>query len=433
MKFSFGLITTLASVALCGIVHAAPAPLCDRTNGLCADIAARDVADSMMADDLVARAQNKKAANAKVQRQAAPKVEKKVKAFQNQAKKGVATPGQVNAQANKIRKQEKSRVATQARKDNKAAKTKAWAGAANKATTSKNIQNVQKAQGQRQKKVQDKKKANVKIQDKARGRVEAKVKAFRNQAKKGVASTGQINAQADKLRKQEKSRVATQARKDNKAAKTQAWAAKKKTPQQKVATQAAAAARRKERQRTGAPSPANQAKLAKNVRPTKQEKQNVKDRFQAARQKFSQTQGMPTRGQTATVGQNSANGRAVRQSVFNSYLHQKNPIGRNDNRLPKPFGNRPYSATHGNPNLRNTPPLPQGGRSFKEFPVINNSPNGWTGSGNVGALRTVTYKQGGQRHAAVIGHNTNAGGNHEDHYVATVTRDLESSDMEDFE
>ena len=50
MKLSFGLITTLISVALCAVVHAAPAPLCDRTNGLRGDIAARDVADSMMVD-----------------------------------------------------------------------------------------------------------------------------------------------------------------------------------------------------------------------------------------------------------------------------------------------------------------------------------------------------------------------------------------------
>ena len=47
MKFSLGLITTLVSVALCGLVHAAPTPLCD---GLCADVATRDVADSMMVD-----------------------------------------------------------------------------------------------------------------------------------------------------------------------------------------------------------------------------------------------------------------------------------------------------------------------------------------------------------------------------------------------
>ncbi|KAJ2924899.1 hypothetical protein H1R20_g12215, partial [Candolleomyces eurysporus] len=366
MKFSFGLITTLVSVALCGIVHAAPAPLCDATNNLCADIAARDVTDSVMVDDLVARARK--------------------------------------------------------------------SSGVNKAATSKNILAVQKAQGQGPKKAQDKKAANAKIQQKASATVANKVQAFRNKAKAGGAPLSQINAQADKLRSKEKSRVLSQARIDRKAAKTQEWAAKKKTPHGKVATQAAAAARRRERKRTGAPSPPNQVKLAKNVKMTKQEKSNVQNRFQAAREKFSKTQGMPTRGQTVTVGSNSANGRAVRQAVFNSYLHQKNRIGHNRaNQQPKTFMNSRYSTTHGEANLRGTRPLPRNGKKFQEFPVINKSPNGWTGNGKVGALRAVTYKQGGQRRVAVIGHDSSRGGNNNDHYLAT--REVESFkfDMEDFE
>lgn len=431
MKFSFHLITTLVSVALCGIVHAAPAPLCDRTNGLCADIAARDVADSIMADDLVARAPAKKAANAKIQRQAAPKVERKVKAFQKQANKGSASPAKVNAQANKLRQSEKGRVATQARKDNKAAKKQAWAGAANRATTTENIQAVQKKQGEKPMKKAAKKKANNKIQQKAAAGIDQKVKDWREKEKKAGGYMPRVNILADRMRGKEKERALTQARKDRKTERGNQWAAKKNTPAQKATTKANAAARRQDRQRTGAPSPANQAKLAKNVKPTKQEKKNVKDRFQAARQKYGQTQGMPARGQTATVGTNSASGREVRNSVFNSYLHQKNPIG--TQRLPKKFNNDPYSATHGT--LANQRPLPQTAKQLKEYPVIKNSPNGWTGNGKVGALRTITYKNGGQRHAAVVGHDTNParGGTADDHYVATVTRDLEFSDMEDFE
>jgi hypothetical protein len=100
---------------------------------------------------------------------------------------------------------------------------------------------------------------------------------------------------------------------------------------------------------------------------------------------------------------------------------------------PKTFNNAPYAATHGT--LANQRPLPQTARKLKEYPVIKGSPNGWTGNGQVGALRTITYKNGGQRHAAVIGHDTSParGGDERDHYVATVTRDLESSDMEEFE
>ncbi|KAJ2936327.1 hypothetical protein H1R20_g767, partial [Candolleomyces eurysporus] len=364
MKFSFGLITTLVSVALCGIVHAAPAPLCDGTNGLCAGVAARDVADPVMLDDLVTRAKK--------------------------------------------------------------------SSGVNNAATSKRILAVQKAQGQGPQKARVKKAANAAIQQGAKASVENKVQAFRSQAKKGVATGRQINAQADKIRGQEKSRVLGQARVDRKAAKTQEWAAKKNTPQQKAATRNAAAARRQDRKTNKLPSPANQAKLAKNVKPTKQEKNNVKNRFQAARQKFGQTQGMPARGQTVNVGSNAASGRAVRQGVFNSYLHKKTPIGHNAaNRQPKPFMNSRYSASHGDANLRGTRPLPRNAKKVQEYPVINNSPNGWTGNGKVGALRAVTYKQGGQRRAAVIGHDTSRGGDANDHYVAT--REVESFDMEDFE
>lgn len=176
------------------------------------------------------------------------------------------------------------------------------AKAANRAATSKRVVAAQKAQGQRQKQAQNKKRANAKTQQKARNSVQAKVTAFRNQAKKGVATADQIDKQSDKIRQSEKSRVVAQLRMDHKTAKTQQWAAKKKTLLQKVPTQAAAAARRRERRRTGAPSPANQAKLPENVSPTKHEKNNVRQQFQAAKQKFDKTQGIPKRGDPVTVG-----------------------------------------------------------------------------------------------------------------------------------
>lgn len=168
--------------------------------------------------------------------------------------------------------------------------------------TSKNVVAAQKAQGQRAKATTDKKTANAKTLQKAANSVKTKVNAFRHQAKKGVATPGQVNAQSDKIRAAEKSRVAAQARMDKKTAKTQHWAAQKKTTEQKKDTKAAAANRRQERKKAGAPRPANQAKLAKNVKPTKEQKADVKNRFKDARQKFKETEGMPTRGQTLTVG-----------------------------------------------------------------------------------------------------------------------------------
>jgi hypothetical protein len=147
-----------------------------------------------------------------------------------------------------------------------------------------------------------KKDANNKIQQKAAASIKQKVQDYRAKEKATGGYMPRVNILADRMRGKEKERALTQARKDRKTERGNQWAAKKKAPADKAATKTAAAGRRQDRQRTGAPSPANQAKLAKNVKPTKQEKKNVKDRFQAARQKYGQTQGMPARGQTATVG-----------------------------------------------------------------------------------------------------------------------------------
>ena len=67
------------------------------------------------------------------------------------------------------------------------------------------------------------------------------------------------------------------------------------------------------------------------------------------------------------------------------------------------FNNRPYTKGHKDATLANKKAIPQNG---KEYPIINNSP----GQGGVGALRTVIYKQGGQRKLAVVGHDPKGGG-----------------------
>ncbi|KAJ2912940.1 hypothetical protein MD484_g7475, partial [Candolleomyces efflorescens] len=222
-------------------------------------------------------------------------------------------------------------------------------------------------------------------------------------------------------------------RQDLKVGRKATWDANKKSPAAKAATKQAAATKRQQRKRTGAPSPGNQPKLPKNVKPTPQQKQDVRNHLEAARQKYEQTQGLPGRGQTVTVGLNSATGREARQSVFNSYVHKKSPIGRQ--RVPKRFGNHPYSNRHGDRRLRGQRPIPGGGRSFKEFPLIPNSATGWTGQGPVGALRSITYKKGygahKSRHAAFIGHDPNRRGTPGDHYLAQITSG--KTDMGKFE
>lgn len=69
---------------------------------------------------------------------------------------------------------------------------------------------------------------------------------------------------------------------------------------------------------------------------------------------------------------------------------------------PKRFNNDPYSHIHGDTSLRGNRPLPQEGKAFKEFPAIRNNPSGWTSTGPVGAMRTITYKEGGRRSLGTI-------------------------------
>lgn len=286
----------------------------------------------------------------------------------------------------------------------------------NKAATSASVQAVQKAQSARSQATTKKKADNAKIQAKAVPQVKANVKTFREEQKKkpNPPDSRTLNAASDRQKVKEQGRVATQARKDHKEAKGKEWAAKAKTPEQKAATKAAATARRADRKAKGEASPPNKVSTKAPPR-SKEVKHNTNQRFQAAAQKLKDTQGLPARKDKIGVGKASTDGRAVRQSVFNSHLNAKDPVGRSTNKVPKQFNNRPYSATHGDATLAGKKPLPQNG---KEYPVINNSPTGFTANNNKpGPLRTITYKQGGQRHAAVIGHDTTRGGDKDDHYV----------------
>ncbi|RXW13655.1 hypothetical protein EST38_g12197 [Candolleomyces aberdarensis] len=392
MKFSISFVA-LVSTALFAVVHAAPAPLC---NGeLCSDVAAREVIDVTF-DDLAVRAKGKAKA-------AAP--------AKGAAKSSAAAP-------------------------------KKKSSGSQKGNISQGILDVQKKQGQKQRTKLQKASNNAKLVQKKTGDIKKTVDDFRTAEKaNGKLNSAQLNAKSDKLRNAEKSRVISNNRKDTKTAKTAQYASKKNTPAQKTAKKVAQTARRADRKAKGLPSPANQASTKNRV--SKEQKNNVKQRFRAANDKLRKTEGVPGRKDTVSVGSHKTDGRAVRQSAFNSYLHSKTPVGNSPFlisdcsdistfRQPKNFNNRPYASTHKDAKLANQKAIPQSG---KEYPIIDKNPNGWTGQGAVGALRTVTYKQGGKRKLAVVGHDTSRGGDANDHYKATVSpgkRELDL-DFEDFE
>jgi hypothetical protein len=284
-----------------------------------------------------------------------------------------------------------------------------------KGNISQGILNVQKKQGQKPQTQHKKTAANNKLIQKKSADINSKVQIFRKKAEGKLEKT-QINKKSDKLRNAEKSRVISQNRKDTKAARTAQWNSKKNSPAQKTTNKAAQTARRADRKAKGLPSPANQVSTKTKI--SKQQKHNVRQRFVAAKEKLKKmekTGTVPGRKDTLSVGPHTTDGRAVRQSAFNNLLHSKTPVGRNPiNKQPKMFNNRPYAKGHKDATLANKKAIPQNG---KEYPIINNSPNGWTGQGGVGALRTVIYKQGGQRKLAVVGHDPKRGGDANDHYT----------------
>ncbi|KAJ2913117.1 hypothetical protein MD484_g7289, partial [Candolleomyces efflorescens] len=366
MKFSLTFVA-LVSTALFAVVHAAPAPLCD--GELCSEVAARDLGDVAF-EDLAVRASKAKA----------------------------KAPAKAPAKASKK------------------------SSGSQKANISQGILNAQKKQGNRVDARKKKSANNKKVVQTAGGQIKKDVNAARDKARaKGKPLT---NAQVDKKKAGAANRAISKAQKANKAAKTAKYNAAKKTPQQKKDRKAAQTARRAERRKTGAAAPANA--VSKKQKVSKQQKHAVKQRFQSAKTKLGKTQGLPGRKASISVGKEKTDGRAVRQATFNSYLHSKTPIGRNPiNKQPKQFNNRPYSATHKDRTIAGKKPLPQNG---KEYPIKNNSPNGFTGQGSVGALRAVTYKKGGKNHVKVMGHDASRGTDPNDHYVAT--REVEEFDLE---
>jgi len=292
----------------------------------------------------------------------------------------------------------------------------------NKATVAAAVSKVQQGQTNRAQKKQEKAAINKKTVEKASNSPLVKEAAapYREKAKAAGKPMKEINAKSDKIKAAAKSRAVTNAVKDAKAGRKDKLAAQAKTPEQKAASKAAQADRRKERKAAGiAPGPRTQPKTPKPAGLDKQQKHNVKQQFASAAQKLKDTKGLPGRKDQVKVGDSTTDGRAARQGAFNTYLHSKNPVGRNPiNKQPKAFNNRPYPADHKDAALAGKKALPQNG---KEYPVINNSPNGFTASNTKpGPLRTVTYKKGGERHAAVIGHDKKKDPKHEDeHYVAT--------------
>ncbi|KAJ2912944.1 hypothetical protein MD484_g7471, partial [Candolleomyces efflorescens] len=296
-----------------------------------------------------------------------------------------------------------------------------------------NLIALQRAQGRKPDKKAARKDARTKTLAAGTTKINNNVNAWAEKKKAENAArlkaTGKAGPRPDRKKqlKREQNRHLTEVRKARKDAKGAAMA---RTPDQrakkKKASKAAATLRRQQRKATGTAPPPNKTKLAKNIKPTKEEKKQVKDYLQVVRKKYAATD-MPSRKSTATVGPHKATGREVRQSVFNNYLYKKTPLG--TQRMPKPFNNEPYSKTHGDAALRGTRPLPATGRKFREFPIVKHNPSGWTGQPQVGALRTITYKEGDKRYAKVIGHDKSRPGSKDDHYVATITRELE----DDFE
>ncbi|KAJ2923549.1 hypothetical protein H1R20_g13542, partial [Candolleomyces eurysporus] len=113
-----------------------------------------------------------------------------------------------------------------------------------------------------------------------------------------------------------------------------------------------------------------------------------------------------------------ANGRAIRQAAFDTYLHSKTPISRDaGNKQPKQFKKTSYDKAHKDAWLRGKKPLLQNG---KEYPIRNKDPNGFTGQGSVGALRTVTDKQGDKSHVKVVGHDASRGTDSNEHLEYNV-------------
>jgi len=247
---------------------------------------------------------------------------------------------------------------------------------------------------------------------------------------------------ADKAADKKRGQAMTKAMKDHKAKNTAWHAAGKKTPEQVKARKAAQTARRADR-KAGKPvtPPAPHVVRKKSgsapkpkERLTPAQKATNKAAFKDANAKLRATQKLPGRKDTYTVGKTTVTGKDVRQGIFNTHLHKARPIGDSENKNPKVFENRPYSATH--PTLAGQKAIKSkvDGQIYEN--PLKKSHQGHI-SGTPGAARVMTYEKDGKSKFKVMGHDTAAGGDASDHYKAKHTpakRDfLEVEDFEDWE
>ncbi|PPR05504.1 hypothetical protein CVT26_009008 [Gymnopilus dilepis] len=152
------------------------------------------------------------------------------------------------------------------------------------------------------------------------------------------------------------------------------------------------------------------------------EKHRTAHALHDAHDRMQHTENIPHRHDRFSVGGHSTTGRHVRQAVGNSILYHDDPVGRGDNKNPKPFRNDPYSSSHGDHHLRGTQPIPSsshGGRNLYEYPVTH-SHGGYYGSGRPGPSRAITsHDDHRDVFHGVVGHDPHRGGDHDDHYMAS--------------
>jgi hypothetical protein len=180
-----------------------------------------------------------------------------------------------------------------------------------------------------------------------------------------------------------------------------------------------------------AKSPPGPEGKKREIRPAKSEKRDQRKEagkvVNAAAERMKNTENLPGRKTTHTVGTEQRSGRDVRQSVMLSHLNEKDPIshGKN-NEYPKVI--KPYA----NPNYeRDTKAagqyvVPKEG--VREYPVKQNG--GWTG-GKPGLVRSLTSVSGQDKLEAVVGHDTTKkGSSSKGHVEAVQSRELDVLDLE---
>jgi len=283
------------------------------------------------------------------------------------------------------------------------------------ARTSK-VNNVIKAQGQKQEKAQKKANANNKTAEKAAGKANAATpkpaKPADPKDPKQVAAYKKAGDDRKKAATKAGSQAVTQAVKDKKTQRTEKWASKPKGPA------------------TG-PKPQGPARTKDQKaadRATKQaDRKATGQHLKEAGKVTKNTEGLPGRKDSYTVaadngkGTKQVSGKDVRKAVFNSNANQKYPVGQPGKEQPKTFNNDPYSPKHPDPKLAGKPTIPGlPPKKGVEYPVLSGSKSGWTGDQNPGSARVITQKGGpGQpdKLNGVIAHDPSKKGDSSDHYL----------------